>query len=196
MNMKPAAPKVSVKKRLLAALFCLSFSVNASIDWDALKHDVVEHCQREPSKDLSVSCMVEAGRKVSILDEALNSDSGPRIVSQCARWSSASENASYHLLNCVAIHYPLLINSPNPLWADLNLRRNEFRAEWVSRCFSSVGPAVSDCVSKQEAGFSLFWNDYANLAPGDSAGSDRISACIGKNLSQYDFSKYANCRKH
>lgn len=189
-------PNGFTKKRLLAALFCFPLTVSASIDWDALKRDVVEYCQREPSKDLSVRCMVEAGRKVSTLDDALNSDSGPRIVSQCARWSSASENPSYHLLNCVAIHYPLLISSPNPLWADLNLRRNEFRAEWVSRCFASVGPAVSDCVAKQEAGFSLFWNDYTNLAPGDSVGSNRIGSCVGRNLSQYDFSKYAHCRKH
>lgn len=184
------------KKRLLAALFCFSFAASASIDWDALKYDVIEYCKREPSKDLSVRCMVDSGRKVSVLDVALDSTDGERIVSQCARWSSASENPSYHLLNCVAIHYPLLVNSPKPQWADLNLRVHEFRSEWVSRCFSSVGPDVSHCVSRQEAGFSLFWNDYVSLPPGDAAGANKIGACVGRDLSQYDFSTYAQCRKH
>jgi hypothetical protein len=187
MNLKSAAH---------AAFFLIytgtSFASNI-IDPVPYKKSALSYCLKERLGSSRKDCLVLAGENLNFIRQADKTLGFSQIVSLCSNATDMnSSDALYHVSDCIKLRTVMGREHIEPKWLDWQLKRSELRSSWVSNCFANVGNKVSQCVQKQELGFSLFWSDY--LSAKDKTAMERIERCITAPFQETDFALYISCR--
>lgn len=178
---------------ILFVAFFSKMSNSKIIDLEPFKKSVVHYCSKEANLNLKKICLVDSGNRLSLMKDIIQTEDGLNVVKVCSNSLDMTKKESmYEMLVCITEKSHFINTHPDTIYFSWDLRKNELRSEWLTRCAEVSKTDVSSCLVRIERAFNYFWRDYASAKNKEEVSI--ISRCVAQDFKKTNFLNYLSCR--
>jgi hypothetical protein len=173
-----------------------SFADAGIVSPDVFRAGAIEFCKKKHTPNLIKSCILNAAKTFNFVVSNSSDKERKVYIPLCkkANFGIDGEQLVFHTILCAEKNISIYRKHPYPDLIPILLQEGEFRPYWVSRCAQKFGKKISDCVSLQKLGFSMFSSDYLSAESAEEA--QLVADCLDSaDVRKTDFSQYEMCRR-